>query len=102
MKLARDEGWRIAVQALCELGSSYAVQRVAAMGKQSLQGFFRRVPLPNASRPTTYYCSQLYAAAYSHVTGRTLENLVAGETSPAFLSHTSQLDDVTVSWVTIG
>jgi uncharacterized protein YycO len=100
--LSRDEGWRIAVQALCELGSSYAIQRVAAMSKQSIKAFFRRVSAASTTRPTNYYCSQLYAAAYSRVTGQTLENRVVGETSPAFLSHTSQLEDVILSWVTIG
>jgi uncharacterized protein YycO len=97
-----DDGWRIAVQALCGLGSSYATGFVASMAVQSLKGFWNRAPLTTTSRPRHYYCSQLYAAAYSRVTGRTLENLVAGETSPAFLSRTTQLNDVPVTWRKIG
>ena len=99
--LTPNQGWRIAINALTRVGTPYSLPGIARLGFQSMRGYWK--PWPGTSRlgARSVVCSKLYAEAYTAVTGRTLENSVGNETTPAFLSRTSQLKDVPTTWLRI-
>ena len=100
-KLTVDEQWRVAVEALIKQDFSYSFWSAAALLAKSRNGFwnFQRGPIKQPKRATI--CSQLYADAYTKVTGQTLGNVQSGETTPASLSSDSTLVDVQSAWLTI-
>lgn len=101
-RVAREESWEIAVAALRQNRNRYAFARIAKLYFQCLRGLHEpRDGQPRRS-PQVVYCSELYADAYSTVTGRVLHNTVNGEVTPAFLSQTPLLRDVVVEWMVIG
>jgi hypothetical protein len=95
--ISREEGWRIAVLALTRLNTRYDFAKIMGLKSQSKEGFSWTRP---ARKPDAEYCicSELYSDAYTCVTGKALWNLVGQEVTPAFLSQTSMLEDVRISW----
>ena len=100
--LSREEGWEIAVSALTRLRSSYSFGSIVRHTLQAGSGFWKPSSHAHYSRTRSVICSQLYADAYSMVTGKVLFNPANGEVSPAFLSSTGNLVDVDLCWQTIG
>lgn len=93
--------WRIAMRSLTKLNQPYAFEYLLDIGLLAVSGFsklsnkFSRLP------KQAKICSQLYQDAYSPITRKVLQNERCGEITPAFLSHTSILEDVKVHWLTI-
>ena len=99
--LTPNQGWKIAMSALTRVGTPYSLLNLSLLGAQALRGYWK--PRPGASRlgVRSVVCSQLYAHGYTSVTGRILENSIGRETTPAFLSRTSQRVDVGTTWLKI-
>ncbi|BAC90210.1 hypothetical protein [Gloeobacter violaceus] len=98
LDLEMDQRWRIALRALTKLKTPYSIASIFDLFWLSRVGFNS---VSNAVRPKrgAYICSQLYADAYSPITGKVLQNPRSGEITPAFLSSTDQLQDVPVHWL---
>ena len=99
--LTMDQRWRIAMQSLTRLGSSYGFRGILSLIRQSWQGYWQpdnRLPLLVVAR--TLICSQLFSDSYTMVTGRLLvQQPHHGIVKPADLSFTSQLTDVETTWL---
>ena len=71
----------------------YDFAKILGLRSQSKEGFSWTRP---ARKPDEEHCicSELYSDAYTCITGKALWNLVGQEVTPAFLSHTSTLENV--------
>jgi hypothetical protein len=100
--LQTDERWRVAIQAVVRLGTPYGFRTVFSVyrnaysmsGALALRAQFHK-------RKRTVICSQLYADAFSVVTGRLLSTRVDAPITPAVLSCAPALSDVALHWKTI-
>ncbi|PSF36163.1 hypothetical protein C7H19_14295 [Aphanothece hegewaldii CCALA 016] len=101
MSLSIEQRWRIAIRSLTRLRQRYAFEYLLDLGKLALSGFGQLSPDQTRLPEKAKICSQLYADAYSPITGKVLQNLRSGEITPAFLSFTNQLTDVPVEWLKI-
>jgi|ERR1043165_502404 hypothetical protein len=96
--LTRDQGWQLLVHAMVHIGKRYSFTSAAKLGVMS----FRRFGARTDTRPPKgmMVCSQLFVDAYSMLTGEVLWEPQAVET-PAFLSATPKLRDVSTHWCEI-
>ena len=98
----RETGWKIAVNALTEIGKEYAKWRIARLYMDSFSGLWReKSPTSPVLVDSQRICSELYAIAYMKATGRVLANLAGNEITPAFLSQTESLKDIPLRWLQI-
>lgn len=93
----RDQGWRLAINAVKLLGQPYSATTIAALAKRAVKGFWK----PEARRAVEQgvVCSIVYGDAYS----ATYEGRVLGDpVIPATLSATERLTDVPLRWLRVG
>ncbi len=101
-EIDRDKGWEIVVNALARLNTRYSFLSIGMIFRRATgQGLWASQEM-SAHEKDALICSQLYAEAYSMATGKTLWNRVGKEVTPAYLSQTSALTDVTLRWRSIG
>ncbi len=99
--LSDDDRWRIAIQACVRSNERYAVPAILRLFRLSFGGYWKRhrgFPLAHAK---SVICSQLYADAYSRVTGRLVTPPLAGIPTPAALSASAAFKDVDLTWASI-
>jgi hypothetical protein len=102
LRVSAAEGYKIAVTALFRMRSDYSFWTVVRMLYQSRRGFHGEPVGLRFASSRAVICSMLYADAYSLVTQRVLGNTAGDVPTPAFLSSTTQLQDVACSWRSIG
>ena len=90
-----EQRYQLAIMAMTRLGDRYGHANLLNLAGAALEGFWNQNFF---SRPKRLVCSELFSEAYTLVTRRILGS---GEVTPAFLSLTSNLDDVKVNWLTI-
>ena len=96
--LTGNERWRIAMQAGFRLRKSYDFSAIAGLLRLSLSGFWKAAK-PIGSLPhQSVICSQLYADAYTSVTGFVLAPPLV---TPAALSSCQRLEDIRCRWLKI-
>jgi len=93
-----DKRWRIAIRSLTKLKQGYAYGYLIHLLFLARSGFDKLNFKFNELPKKTKICSQLYKDAYTPITNKMLENPQSGEITPAFLSFTRQLQDVSVTW----
>jgi len=98
--LTMDQRWRIAVRGLTKLRTAYGFGSLLRLAP-ALMNSFNTVSYALRPRQTAFICSELYANAYSPITGKVLQNRRSGEITPAFLSSTPLLEDVELYWLKI-
>ncbi len=93
--------WRIALRSMTKLKEAYGFLYLPSLLDSAISGFWQ--PNSKSLRVPSHakICSQLYADAYSTVTGKVLYNTSSGEITPAFLSLTSQLSDINSHWLEV-
>jgi hypothetical protein len=99
--LSDNQRWQIAVKSLVELNKRYSVEHLWELFRLAQFRLGRaptkRVKPPKAAR----ICSELYEDAFCKVTAETLSNPDDGEITPACLSRTDKLEDVSANWLLI-
>lgn len=95
--LSEEQRWRIAIRALTRLRTGYAFGRAFELAGLLVRGF-NNLQFALRRNKSTCICSELYANAYSPISGKVLQNSKSGEITPAFLSSTTQLEDVSIYW----
>ena len=101
LDLSDDDRWKIAIQASVRSNERYAWQSIVRLLRLSFDGYWTRqrgFPIGHAK---SVICSQLYADAYSRVTGRLVTRPVAGIPTPAALSASAAFEDVDLAWAII-
>ncbi len=94
-----DERWRLAIQAVVRLGERYGFRRVFSIYRNSFSKSWRlALGAQFYKKSRSVICSQLYADAFSVVTGRLLWPYVNTPITPATLSLTQVLSDVQLHW----
>lgn len=99
--LTSDQGWNLAVHALLMKKYRYGFWSVVGLYVKSKVGFWRNQGKPISFPKRSVYCSELYADAHVKICDVALGNLKSGEATPASLSLSSKLGDVSLSWVKI-
>lgn len=90
-----EEGYKIAIEALCRLHYKYSLGSIVKLLYQSK---FDAHLQPRDFSSATTICSQLFADAYGAVTRRTIDKRADIPITPAALSANSILKDVELSW----
>ncbi len=98
--IGREQAWQIAVQAVMRLGNKYSWRTIFNLRRRAAMGWWRQYS-QSAHAGDRRICSELYGDAYSAIVDRTLINPLGRETTPAFLSLTPKLRDVTVEWCSV-
>jgi len=101
LHLSEEERWRIAIQASVRCNERYALQSILRLFRLSFGGYWTRQREFAIAYAKSVICSQLYADAYSRVTGRLVTPPVAGIPTPAALSASTAFEDVDLSWAVI-
>lgn len=101
LDLSDDDRWRIAIQASVRSNERYAMQSILRLFRLSFGGYWRRQRGFAVAHAKSVICSQLYADAYSRVTGRLVTPPVAGIPTPAALSASTAFEDVDLTWAAI-
>ena len=70
LDLSDDDRWKIAIQASVRSNERYAMQRILRLLRLSFEGYWKRQRGFPIAQTKSVICSQLYADAYSRVTGR--------------------------------
>jgi hypothetical protein len=97
--LSRDERWRLAIQAVVRLGEPYGFGKVFSIYRNSFsKSWGLALGAQFYKKRRSVICSQLYADAFSVVTGRLLWPHVNTPITPATLSLTQVLTDVPLHW----
>jgi hypothetical protein len=97
--LSSDDRWRLAIQAVVRLGERYGFARIFSIYRDSFSASFGvALRAQFYKKKRTVICSQLYADAYSAVTGRLIWTQINAPITPATLSLTPALNDVTLHW----
>ncbi len=96
-----DQRWKIAVQALLRQNFSYSFGSIAHILLQSRNGFWNSEFSPRDTSKRAVICSQLYADAYGHISGKTVEREIGIPVTPASLSHCELFEDVETKWYKI-
>jgi hypothetical protein len=95
--LPSDTRWHIVVNAMARLGTKYGFGEILDLYWQSRIGYWKRHDKGGHYR-RAIICSELYSDAFSRSTGRVLWNTLGTEVTPAFLSASNQLTDVSIAW----
>jgi len=99
--LTDNQRWQIAVKSLVELNKRYSIEHLWELLRLTQYRLGRspttRVKPPKSAR----ICSELYEDAFCKVTAQTLSNPDDGEITPACLSRTDRLEDVSTNWLLI-
>lgn len=96
-RLSPDEGWRVAINAVTHLRSTYNFGALLRLARQASKGFWKSSTPVLIGQSRAVICSQLYAEAYAWVTRRLLVNSGLLPV-PAALSSAKDLEDVPVAW----
>jgi len=99
-QLDNDECYRLAINSLIRLGGSYSLGSIWKLWLGSKRGFWRH-PVLSIGDVESTICSKLYADAYAFTTGRLIVQHGTGLTTPAELSSTSKLTDISVDWLKV-
>lgn len=101
--LTNNERWRLAIQAVVRLGEPYDFRKILLIYRSSFStSWTAAVRAQFYKRKRAAICSQLYADAFSAITGKLLFNDVNGSITPATLSFSPLLKDVPLHWKRIG
>ena len=98
----RDTAWEIVVNALVRLNTPYSLRSIGTIFRRAIGSGLWSSQEVSAHEKDASICSQLYAEAYSMATEKTLWNSVGKEVTPAYLSQTLILTDVSLQWRRIG
>jgi hypothetical protein len=101
LDLSDDDRWKIAIQACVRSNERYAMRSILRLFRLSFGGYWTRQRGFAIAYAKSVICSQLYADAYSRVTGRLVTPPVAGIPTPAALSASTAFEDVDLSWAII-
>jgi hypothetical protein len=99
--LSDDDRWKIAIQASVRSNERYGMQSILSLFRLSFGGYSTRQRGFAIAYAKSVICSQLYADAYSRVTGRLVTAPVAGIPTPAALSASTAFEDVDLTWAII-
>jgi hypothetical protein len=99
--LSDDFRWRIAIQASVRSNERHAMQSILQLLRLSFEGYWTRQRGFPIAYAKSVICSQLYADAYSRVTGRLVTPPVAGIPTPAALSASTAFEGVDPTWAII-
>jgi hypothetical protein len=77
------------------------MQSILRLFQLSFEGFWKKQSGFAIANAKSVICSQLYADAYSRVTGRLVTPPIAGIPTPAALSASTAFDDVDLTWARI-
>ncbi|MHB8423447.1 MAG: hypothetical protein ACYDAM_11925 [Leptospirales bacterium] len=97
--ISRDEQWQICVNALSQIGHPYSIPNLFKLWRQSKVGFSK--PFQGVGDVEGFICSKLYSDSYTLATEEILVQGKIGLPTPADLSLTTRLDDVSVDWLEI-
>lgn len=103
LDISREQGCEIAIAFQKNLGAAYSFNYLFELIYLTKRGLWkRRKNINNTSNLRAIICSQVYANAYSQITGKTLINDRAYETTPACLScDKNRLKDIYIRWIKI-
>lgn len=96
----KELGWRLAVQALSQLGKPYDIGSVVGFARKIRKehGFWAAQVRARISSKSARICSTLFSDAHNAVTGVTIGERTNGICVPAFLSQSDSLQDVDIRW----
>jgi hypothetical protein len=97
-----DEAWLLAIKALTQLQKDYDFKYVAHLAWIAWKGTgFWGGGAKVRLDASALVCSTLYADAYGRQTHRTLGEENNGICTPAYLSQSSEFDDINLDWLEI-
>jgi hypothetical protein len=97
-----QEAWQLAIMALTQLRKDYDFKYVWHLAWIAWRGTGFWSPGADARlSPSALVCSTLYADAYTRQTRRTLGEQNNGICTPAYLSQSSEFDDIGLAWLPI-
>lgn len=98
--LTDHERLQLVLHAVSRNGQKYSLRGIFSLALKMWRGPNRKLYVAHAFA-TSVFCSRLYGDAYLQATRRVLQDPWVNDTTPAFLSMTTDLEDVPTRWLTI-